>query len=177
MGRQQARGNVMSETNEKSFTCVQWLEEYAKELAKIKDSSPFLLVLGVSAGIEFLGKLLRTDDLDDSNDCKGKFEQALSNFPSLQKYQGHELYKLVRCGLAHRAAVKEGIILSDSASTDLNSNPIILNTSLFYEDFRQAVEEAQKKTDWPNPAAKSPYISVLNDSETGSTTTILNYIQ
>ncbi|MDO4991638.1 MAG: hypothetical protein Q4E26_01630 [Prevotellaceae bacterium] len=49
-----------------------------------------------------------------------------------------------------------------------------LNVYEFYEDFSQAVEDAQNKTDWPNQFATSEYIAVNNMSETGTTETFLN---
>ena len=152
------------------YSCVEWIQVYQKELEKIKGHSQLLLTLGVSAGIEFLGKLLHNDDLDDGNNSSGKFEIALSSFTSLQKYSGKELYNLVRCGLAHRVSMKEGIILSPSENTDLDNTPKVLNTNQFFIDFAQAVKDAQKKTDWPNPNATTKYVYVSKDSNTGSTT-------
>ena len=163
---------VMVEANEKTFNCVQWLEQYANEVKKIKDVSPFLTVLAISAGIEFLGKLLDDDDLDDSNDCGKKFEDALKAFSSLQKYQNKNLYKLVRCGLAHRTSVKEGIVLDPINDSNLDTRPIVLNPVEFYTDFKSAVDDAQKRTSWPNAAVTQDYVSVISDNVTGSTKTI-----
>ena len=156
-----------------NFTCVQWLKEYQKEVEKIKEHSPFLMVLCISACIEFLGKLVGADPLDSNNECGKKFEDALTHFESLKKYSGKNFYHLVRCGLAHRASVKEGIILSTEEVNKLDETPIILNTNDFYEDFTKAVEEAQSKNDWQNPSATMNYVSVTDNSETGSTKTIL----
>lgn len=156
-----------------NYTCVQWLNEYKKEVEKIKDQSPFLMVLCISACIEFLGKLLGTDSLDSNNGCSKKFEDALFHFESLKKYYGKDFYHLIRCGLAHRASVKEGIILSTEKETKLDETPIILNTNEFYCDFAKAVEEVQTKNDWPNISATMNYVSVTDNSDTGSTRTVV----
>jgi hypothetical protein len=156
-----------------NYTCVQWLNEYQKEVKKIKEHSPFLMVLSIAACIEFLGKLLRNESLDNGNECGKKFEEALSHFDSLKKYSDKNFYHLIRCGLAHRASVKEGIILSDEKDSKLDENPIVLNTNDFYRDFVKAIEEAQSKNDWPNPSATKNYVSVFDNSETGATNTIL----
>ena len=167
----------MENKSEKQHTGLKWLKVYNEELGKIKDVSPLLLVLCVSAGIEFIGKLLSTDDIDNGNKCNIKFEDALGKFASLKKYESKDFYHLVRCGLAHRIGVKEGIILSPSQESDLESKPIRLNTNQFYKDFSQAVEDAQTSSLIVNPIATLPYISVNEFSETGSTITILEYLQ
>lgn len=161
---------TMNKKEGTEYSCVKWMQEYQKELEKVKDHSQLLLTLGVSVGIEFLGKLLHTDNLDSNNNCCVKFEKALKSFSSLQKYSKKELYKLVRCGLVHRVSMKKGIILSPSENTDLDSATKVLNTNQFFSDFAQAVKDAQKKTDWPNPNATTKYIYVSKDSNTGSTT-------
>lgn len=167
----------MENKSEKQYTSLEWLKVYNEELGKIKDVSPLLLVLCVSAGIEFIGKLLSTDDIDNGNKCNIKFEDALDNFSSLNKYKGKNLYDLVRCGLAHRIGVKKGITLSSSKESDLESMPIRLNTNQFYEDFSQAVEDAQTSSLIVNSIATLPYISVNEFSETGSTITFLEDLQ
>ena len=66
----------MENKSEKQHTGLEWLKVYNEELGKIKDVSPLLLVLCVSAGIEFIGKLLSTDDIDNGNKCNIKFEDV-----------------------------------------------------------------------------------------------------
>lgn len=155
---------------EKTYSCVEWLDYYKKEIEKIKESSPFLSVLCIAAGIEFLGKLLSTDSIDNGN-CREKFNNALREFDTLTEYADKNLYDLVRCGLAHRISVKEGIILSIEQSTNLNSLPIVLNVNSFFEAFAKAVEEAQAKTEWKFPDANTSYVTINNDT-TGSTFTM-----
>ena len=94
-------------------------------------------------------------------------------FESLKKYSGKNFYNLIRCGLAHRASVKEGVVLSKEKESKLDETPVILNINEFYNDFVIAVEEAQSKTDWPNPSATMDYVSVTDNSETGATKTII----
>ena len=158
---------------ETTFTCIQWLQKYKEELEKIKDSSPFLLMLGISAGIEFMGKLLYIDPLDDGNNCGDKFEKALSEFDSLKKYSGKNLYSLIRCGLAHKISVKEGIVLSKESKSKLNEIPIVINTNVFFDDFVIAVDDAQEKKKWANKAATQNYVIVKNETDTGVTATFL----
>ncbi len=162
----------METESETTFTGIEWLKKYCEDLENIKTHSPLLTVLGVSAGIEFLGKLLSTDPIDSGNDCKNKFENALAEFESLNKYQNKNLYGLVRCGLAHRICIKDGVILSPSKDNDLDSDTFILNPSSFLSDFVKAVKTAQSKKDWPNSIATTSYVSVNKDAETGSTPTI-----
>lgn len=158
-----------------TFSSLQWLKKCQEELEKIKEQSPFLLVLGVSVGIEFMGKLLSTDGIDNANSCSKKFEAALDAFPSFKKYKGKNLYKLIRCGLAHRVAVKEGIILTSSKDTDLNAYPIVINATQFYEDFKKAVDEIEKHPGLNLDATKN-YVTVTSEGDTGSTTTIITYL-
>lgn len=157
---------------EKEFTCIEWIKYYKEEVEKIVDYSPFLSILCISAGIEYMGKLLSVAPLDDGTGCSGKFENALSSFESLRKYEGKDLYNLIRCGLAHRISVKEGIVLSTTSQNQLDNSPLTINVKSFFDDFVKAVEEAQSKTDWSNPDAQKPYMTINNDSETGSTLTM-----
>ena len=157
----------------KTFSGIQWLSYYLGEIEKIKDASPFLAMLGISAGIEYLGKLLSTNTQDGRNDCNGRFERALTEFNSLKKYCNKNLYHLLRCGLAHSINVEEGIILSREQHSNLNTSPIIINTDEFYIDFEKAVEEAQEKANWPNSTATHGYVTIVNQSETGATETFL----
>ena len=160
---------------ESTFSCVQWLTRYKEEIAKIKESSPFLSVLCISAGIEFLGKLLYEDSLDNGNGCGEKFNKALENFTSLNKYANKNLYNLIRCGLAHRISVKEDIKLDPNHESQLDTTPIIINPNKFFDDFAIAVDEAQTKTDWLNPNALRPYVTIKDNSETGATATMISY--
>lgn len=160
----------MSETK---FNCVEWLQNYKEDIRKIKDISPFLTVLGVSVGIEFIGKLLSAEDLDSGGSCNIKFEKALSEFESLKKYAEKDFYSLIRCGLAHRVSPKKNIILSSKSDSDLSAEPIILNSNSFFEDFSSAVEEAQSKTDWENPEANIEYVTIREDTDTGMTQTFV----
>ena len=157
---------------ETTFTCVEWLGYYKDEVQKIKDVSPFLSVLCIAAGIEYMGKLLRTDPLDRGDDSSGKFEQALKSFKSLNKYAGKGLYNLIRCGLAHRITVKENVILTRIDETQLDDSPIIINVNTLVMDFIEAVKDAQSKTDWENPNTHNPYVTINDESETGSTITM-----
>lgn len=160
-----------------AFTGIKWLNSYKEEIRKIKDHSPLLSVLCISAGIEFLGKLLCDEPLDSKTKCEEKFNKALSTFASLNKYDDKDLYHLIRCGLAHRISVKEGIILDPSHESQLeDSVPIRINPNRFFEDFEKAVEEAQEKKDWPNSAATDEYVTVTTNAETGTTVTIINYL-
>ena len=156
----------------KTYSCVEWLNYYKTEIEKIKASSPFLTVLCISAGIEFLGKLLYNDSLDSGN-CNTKFNEALKNFESLNKYEDKKIYDLVRCGLAHRISVKEGVVVSTDKPSDLDNIPIVLNVNEFWEDFSKAVDEAQSKSDWKHSNANTDYVTVDNNA-TGSTFT-MNY--
>jgi hypothetical protein len=158
---------------EETFNCIQWLQYYKGEIERIKDASPFLTILGISAGIEFLGKLLSTDSLNDGSNCGHKFEDALSTFTSLRRYSGKNLYHLVRCGLAHRISVQEGIVLSSERNSDLDAHPIVINTNEFYNDFVEAINEAQRKNDWANPFAMQNYVTLLNRTDTGMTANYL----
>lgn len=158
-----------------TLTGLQWLKAYKDDIAKIKDSSPFLMVLCISAGIEFLGKLLSKAPIDNGDKCSEKFEAAMCKFESLKKYSNKNFYNLIRCGLAHRVSVKEGIILTRGEKTKLDNDPIMLNVYEFFNDFEIAVNEAQIITEWANSIATTNYVSINETSETGSTITMLNY--
>lgn len=164
---------LFDEMMETTFTCLEWLNYYKEEIRKIKNISPFLSVLCISVGIEFLGKLLNNAPLDSKSDCGRKFEYALSTFSSLNKYAGKKLYNLLRSGLAHRISVKENIIISSIEENQLNHNPVTINTNTLFEDFVEAVEAALSKTDWDNSDVLNSYICI-NDGSTGSTITMLN---
>ena len=47
----------MNEEKTVTYNCVQWLNKVKDEIAAIKDTSPFLAVLGIVNCIEFLGRL------------------------------------------------------------------------------------------------------------------------
>lgn len=164
----------MEENKVKNFTAVEWLIEYRNELRNILGASKFITALGVSSGIEFIGKFLSTDSLDSGSNCGAKFESALNEFDSLKKYSGKNLYKLLRCGLAHRAGLGEGILLSESDKTSLDTTPMTLNVPQFYEDFSEAVDLARKRKKWPNTEVLSPYLTVTEQNTTGATATTKN---
>ena len=131
------------------------------------------MMLGVSAGIEFMGKLLDTAPLDDKYNCETKFERALTEFDSLKKYAGKQIYNLIRCGLAHRVSVKEGIVISNEKESNLDEIPIVINTNGFFDDFAKAVDDAQVKKNWANTATAQDYVTVKKEADTGMTATFL----
>lgn len=116
-----------------------------EEIGTIKDEHPYMAFLLISCGIEFLGKCIGANDWQDSGHSTADFNNALSRFPSLQKYQSpnigsKSLYRIIRCGLCHALLPQQGIVLSQDASQDLNSHPIVLKIDDFYGDFVTACE-------------------------------------
>ena len=156
---------------EEKFTRLEWLKHYSEHIENIIDSEPFLSMVCLSVGIEFLGKLHCDDKATSNYSGKQNFESALTHFESLKKYSNQELYKLVRCGLAHSISIEEGIVVTTAEESSLSSTPIKLNVKQFFKDFNNAIADAEKSAK-TSDVMSNDYVSVIDGLATGKTTTI-----
>ena len=156
---------------EEKFTRLEWLKHYSEHIGNIIDSEPFLSMVCLSVGIEFLGKLYCDDKAISRYSSREIYESALTHFESLKKYTKMNLYKLVRCGLAHGLSIEEEIVVTTTEETLLSSIPIKLNVKQFYEDFNHAIAEAEKSVK-TSDVMSNDYVSVIDGQVTGRTATV-----
>ena len=100
-------------------------DHYIIELNKlISDNHPFVAFIVIASGIEFLGKAISGNPFFEERHSKADFNNALSIFPSLQKYSNLglfvdknnidlSLYKGLRCGIVHSTCPQYGIVLTE----------------------------------------------------------------
>jgi hypothetical protein len=69
--------------------------------------APYLRFIPILTGIEYLGSLYDTFDIDDNEQSEKRFNNALKLFPNsykpfTQKSNKYYLYKHLRCGMIHQ---------------------------------------------------------------------------
>lgn len=139
---------------------VGYIEKYLiKEVGEIVKNHQELSWVLMTAGIEFLGRCLDTDNADIVHWYVGYgekvFKNAIANlFPS--QYHQHNdsssdyyLYKQLRCGFNHTTLPGNKIILSEGVLNQkhlsLNNGYLILVAEDFYDDFKKACEQVVDK--------------------------------
>ena len=122
----------------KSIKVEDFINDYLiTHIGEIKNNYPYFAFVLMSIGIEFLGKCQNTDF--DWN--KYRHAQPETDFnkgmelPSLKKYKQLNLYRNLRCGLAHSLSTNGNLVLSDK------SNTTTLNCEEFYNAFVDACNE------------------------------------
>ena len=128
------------------------------EIYSILKAHPFLAMSLMSLGVEFLGKCLNYNSVDDiknkgDHESKKNFNYTIKNLNAFKEYQnliqpdndskGIELYNNLRCGFAHNFMVKDEIILQASKN-NFNTKPITIGVSNFFDDFFEACMEVIK---------------------------------
>jgi len=103
-------------------------DHYINELSSlIADNHPFVAFIVIASGIEFLGKAISNNPFFEDKHSKVDFNNALSKFPSLQKYSNLglvvdnnnndiSLYKGLRCGIVHSTCPQNGIVLTEGSN-------------------------------------------------------------
>ena len=129
-----------------------------KEIGDIKSNHPFLAFNLICSGIEFLGKCLKFDYINEFDDGNSYFKKAIKElFP--EKYQRLEnvLWDDLRNGMIHILLPKSKIGLSEKSHDKTNlvsrqnhpyeqNSQHILFIEYFYDDFTEACNKvmAQK---------------------------------
>ena len=132
----------------KKLTIKEQIDNYFEGIEQIKKEFPYHAFVLLVPMIEFLGKCLNTDDMENSsNGGTADFNAALKNYASLKPYDSQfnrndakALYGILRCGLLHSLFFKEGISL-DSGSNDFDKN--IIGLESFYNDIKTAWNDAK----------------------------------
>lgn len=135
------------------------------EIGNISKSNPYLSFILISIAIEFLGKCI--DDTVNNWDEGGSeklFNLAIGRL--MPKYRPYNLYKLLRCGLAHHLAPQPGLDLSQAKNgkshlSVLLDGTLVLNIEDFYEDFKVACQNVISNIDesvYKNKKMYNPFL-------------------
>jgi len=143
-----------------AMTAKQFIETFfIAQVGEVVDTIPYMAFVVMGIGIEYLGKCLTKEKLQDEEKSRERFEDAISTIPALSKYKPFtgkgnkfDLYSSLRCGLAHAAAPKYPIKLSsknEEAHLTIhdNGNRLNLRCEDFYDDFKRACEEVIQMPD------------------------------
>lgn len=104
-------------------TAQQHIQEVLDGMQLIVEQRPYHAFALLAILIEVLGKCLTDEDWQEGY-SRSTFNNALTEFPSLQKYSKvNNLYNLLRCGMNHAFLPKEGIQL-DAGYNDFTNNKI-----------------------------------------------------
>ena len=118
-------GQTQTEVSQIAVDLASFISDhYIIELRKlISDNHPFVAFIVIASGIEFLGKAISNNTFFEDGHSKTDFNNALSQFPSLQKYSNLglfvknnidlSLYKGLRCGIVHSTCPQNGIVLTE----------------------------------------------------------------
>lgn len=124
------------------------------ELLEVAKISPWLGVISLCSGIEFLGKCIDPENPMDW-DVKGRspkdFHNAINQLNGLKRYSyllervECDLYSELRCGLTHSLSPKNKISLSSGSDQNKNlseaGGKVNINISDLYIDFKLACED------------------------------------
>lgn len=124
----------------------------------IKSQQAYLSFALIAIGIEFLGKCINDDLKDWYKGSSGEqFNLAIEEL--MPKYRAYNLYSLLRCGMAHSMAPKDGLLLGEDSAGDVHlaineRGYLTLTIEQFFKDFKKAceivvnnIDKAKYKTD------------------------------
>jgi hypothetical protein len=100
----------------------------------------------IAVGIETLGAALDKYAWHyEKAGSKKRFNKALSNYQSLKKYTGSDLYSKLRCGMAHVYVPRYGLGINmkseGGAHNKINNRKLLLHIEDFFNDFIEACQE------------------------------------
>lgn len=128
-----------------------------QEIGDIKSRHPFLAFNLIYSGIEFLGKCMQFDNLEDFDGRDIYFKGALRElFPPSYKPLINEMWSNLRNGMIHLLRPKSGIGLSELkhdkwAKIHVTNHPYkqddkyVLIVEYFYSDFVEACREIMRR--------------------------------
>ncbi len=135
------------------------------EIGNISNTHHYLCFVLISVAIEFLGKCI-DDSVNNWNEGGSEKLFNLAIEKLMPKYRPYNLYKLLRCGLAHHLAPQSGLNLSQKKDGDihlsvLSDGSLTLNIEDFYEDFKIACQNVINNIDknlYKNNKMYSPFL-------------------
>mgnify|MGYP001255533855 CR=1 FL=1 len=100
----------------------------------------------IAVGIETLGAALDKHSWHyEKAGSKKRFNKALSHYQSLKKYTGGDLYRKLRCGMAHVYVPKYGLSINMKSEggvhNKINNQKLLLHIEDFFNDFIEACHE------------------------------------
>jgi len=152
-----------------NITMQNHLQGVPDELSDIVNNHPFHSFILLADFIEVLGKCLSSEDWQKSNRSRKDFDNAITTFPSLQKYKNIvDLYGVLRCGLTHAMLPKDGVLLSPD-NNDLSST---IGCKELYHDICCAWKDLLSGEVKPAKNLNEE-IMFINDDVSGTTQTII----
>jgi len=100
----------------------------------------------IAVGIETLGAALDKHSWQHKDaGSRKRFNKALSCYQSLKKYTGGDLYRKLRCGMAHVYVPKYGLGINmrseGGVHNKINNQKLLLHIEDFFNDFIEACQE------------------------------------
>lgn len=142
------------------FAVESFIKEYLiKQIGEVKETHPYFAFLLMAAGIEFLGKCQNSlTDWQITQPYGADFAKGLSLFPP--KYQNMDLYRKLRCGMAHAFVPDNGLYLADEKGQDST----VLYCDEFYNDFKDACNKILSgKVPMPKKKLTDSFMTVKDD--------------
>lgn len=153
-------------------------ESIVNAIEKIIGEQPYPAFLLMSALVEFMGKCkAKRADFDESGHSKEDFTSiiklnAFNDYKILGEKYTDDLYSVLRCGLIHSMAPKEGIKLTKNKN-DLSKK--IIGAVDFFNSIKKGWEELMEEKDFKNYVNGSHVLLVSDEdgqSVSGHTKTI-----
>lgn len=128
------------------------------QIAEVRDGQDlrpkfrYHIFILVGVGIEMLGAALDADDWFQKGKSQQRFNMALENYQSLNKYSGKDLYEHLRCGMCHVYVPNTHISLNCATEGGNNldktsPNQTLIQMESFLKDFNDACSELLKNID------------------------------
>lgn len=161
-----------NELMQRDVSVRDFIKEYLIDgIEEIKKEHPYHAFLLMAVGVEFLGKCKNTNDWNfyQNGQPEADFNDGLAEFPKdlegKNKYDSLNLYKNLRCGLAHSFLMKGDLTLSDKEGGGS------ISCDVFYDDFVKACKKILTMPSISNGKSLDDTFFSITTTEKGASTT------
>ncbi len=156
---------------------IKTISDDLNELSQVRDERGWIrfryhLFILIAIGIEMLGAALDDEGWHEPKLSGKRFNSALEQIMSLQKYLDTDLFNQLRCGMAHVYLPRAGLGINTKEEggehLEIKSGVRILHVEDLLEDFTSACDEVIQNIDGQTSSldlkekAKGPYLFVGN---------------
>ncbi len=162
------------------YTAETFLSYYVKRISNIIRKEPFISIISISCGIEFLGKCINTyvAEWNEPSHSKEDFESAINHFdafiayrPWLQKYR---LYNSLRCGTVHSLMTSTNIKLVNIGPHEETDDVLTFSAEQYLKHFSAAVIQFRKEKKKGAKSVDSAFAKIENNFKVSTTGTCVN---
>ncbi len=162
------------------YTAETFLSYYVKRISHIIRKEPFLSIILISCGIEFLGKCINAHvaKWNEPSHSKEDFESAINKYDAFKAYrswlQKYRLYNNLRCGTVHSLMTSTNIKLVNIGPHNEMNDVLTFSADQYFKDFSAAVIRFRKERKKGAKSVESDFATIEDSFDVSTTGACVN---